>query len=104
MSDAFTNPVTTGLVGGGCVLVVQLVWNRVVGSDQKSIPVQLAEIFAQLASIQSTLLLIKNDAGHAQRNFEELKEDFWNHINNEHHGGIDSVRASHRNPRNTPST
>lgn len=90
MSDILGNPTLTGLLGGGAVIVGQFLWNRVTGaSDEKSIPVQLAEIKTTLAQIETTLQIMKNDAKHAFRDHEELKADFWSHMDRFHtgHGG-----------------
>ena len=89
MSDFLTNPTATGLLGGAAVIAVQYLWKRVGNGDEKSLPIQLAEINVQLASIQTTLRLIQNDAEHGQRDHEELKTDFWNHMERHHGGGTD---------------
>ncbi len=85
MSDLFANPTATGLLGGFAVIALQYLWKRVGNGEEKSLPVQLAEINVQLASIQTTLRLIQNDAEHDRRGHEELKSDFWNHMD-KHHG------------------
>ena len=100
MTDILGNPTLTGLLGGGAVIVGQFLWNRITGaSDEKSIPVQLAEIKASLAQIETTLQIIKNDAAHSFRDFEELKHDYWNHIDRFHFGHKDS--SDHRSSRGT---
>ena len=87
MAGILENPTLTGLLGGGAVLAYQFMWNRVTGaSDEKSLPVQLAEINSKLAGIELMLQLIKKDVDHGHSQFLELKKDFWDHIEKEHAG------------------
>ena len=87
MSDLQLNPLTTGLIGAAIVMVGQAFINRITGwKDEKSIPTELAEIKAKLTSIEATLLIIKNNAEHMDEKFEELKSDFWAHMDKFHSG------------------
>lgn len=99
MSELLTNPTTTGLLGGLAMLVLQQMWNRLSGSnDEKSIPARLTEIDAKLYEINATLMLIKQNAEHDKESFEELKHDFWRHMDRYHsgHGGNGPNSGAHR--------
>ena len=98
MSEMLTNPAVTGVLGAVAIVAIQSIWSRVMGSpEEKSLPVQLAEINLKLAEINSTLLVMKNEALHSNRSHEELKEDFWEHIR-EHHGGVSGSATRTRRP------
>ena len=86
MSGFIENPTLLGLMSGGVVLLVKFIWDRVSGSDEKSIPAQLAEINTRLAGIETTLRLMQLEASHAQEDHDELKKDFWDHLE-KYHGG-----------------
>ena len=93
MSDVLVNPAATGLLGGVCVIAFQLVWKRVMGADdEKSLPAQLAEINVRLTEIRQTQLLQQNDAKHLLNDVEELKADFWRHMEAQH--GFNSSASS----------
>lgn len=91
MADA-TNPVMTGLLGGVGVLALQFIWKRTMGTDQKSIPVQLSEINTKLAEIYSMLGEIKLRAEFRAKEFEELKADFWRHMEKYHNAPAPTPR------------
>lgn len=79
------NPTAAGLGGAAVILIFQYVWGRVVGSStEKSIPVQLAEINVKLASIDAKLELAKQESEFRKQAFEELKNDFWRHMDSQH--------------------
>ena len=85
MTNLLENPTLTGLLAGAGVLIGKHLYNKLTGAaDERSIPFQLTEMNLKLAEINATLLLIKNDAQHAMRDHEELKADFWRHVERHH--------------------
>ena len=82
--EIFSNPTFTGLLGGLGVITLQMIWGRVMGNDSKSIPLQLSDMNIRLAAIEATLLLIKNNAEHSGKSHDELKDDFWGHMDKHH--------------------
>ena len=85
MTAEFTNPASAGLVAGIFLWIAQLIWNRIMGGkDDKSLPVQLTEISSRLADINSKLEIAINNYHHLEKSFEELKQDFWDHMKLNH--------------------
>ena len=79
------NPAVAGLAGGLVLLLLQTLWGRVVGQpNEKSIPLQLAEINTKLAEINTTLKVMEHDAAHDRKAHDELKKDFYDHMDRHH--------------------
>jgi hypothetical protein len=80
-----TNPAAAGLIAGLVLWLAQMIWNKVMGgSNEQTLPSQLTQINAQLTDINAKLGLAINDYHHLKEQFEELKQDFWDHIKNHH--------------------
>jgi hypothetical protein len=82
-----TNPVVAGLLGGLALLLLQMLWDKIMGDGKDmSIPAQLAKIQVALADINIKLELIKQNNEFASKAFDELKSDFYKHIERFHGG------------------
>lgn len=91
--EVFGNATVTGLVGGAAiVLIFQVLWGRIFGSpSEQSLPVQLAAIQAQLTAINLKLELFLQEKEHMKGAHQELKNDFYNHMEKHHIGVVAQV-------------
>lgn len=81
MTEAFSPNTALGIVAG---LLIKYMWDRFMGTDQKSVPVLIAEIHTKLGSIDTSVQLMRKDFDHSGRDHEELKDDFWQHMEKYH--------------------
>lgn len=105
MSGLLENPASAGLIAGLAIWLAQLIWIRTMGGpNEKSLPTNIAEMNVKLTEINTKLELainenkhlqkdvdqLKKDVEHIKKNqvtmkeFEELKNDFWNHLDKLH--------------------